>query len=128
MLYGLTDFIGLHWLIINAIIFAIFYQSVVRYGSYFHDREVKFVRGWPVLGTHYKMLLGKQPQTHAFEDIYNAYPDESFVGMYEVGGGGPVYVIRDPELIKQVTVKDFHHFVNHRFGVNEKSDPLMGRS
>lgn len=127
MYYDVTDFVGLHWLIINTIVFAILYQCVIRYWNYFNVRGIKYVRGWPILGTHYKMLLGKQPQTHAFEDIYHAYPDESFVGMYEVGGS-PVYVIRDPELIKKVTIKDFDHFVNHRFDVSEKSDPLLGRT
>lgn len=127
MFYGLTELIGLHWLIINTIICAIFYQCVIRYWSHFEDRGLKYVRGWPILGTQYKVLLGKQPITHAFDDIYNAYPDQSVVGMFEVGGG-PVYVIRDPDLIKQITIKDFDHFVNHRFQVSEKCDPLLGRT
>uniref|UniRef100_A0A182S9K1 Cytochrome P450 n=1 Tax=Anopheles maculatus TaxID=74869 RepID=A0A182S9K1_9DIPT len=38
----------------------------------------------------------------------------------------PVFVVRDPELIKQITVKDFDHFVNHRpiFGSNLDRDSI----
>ena len=32
----------------------------------------------------------------------------------------PGYVIADPELIKNITIKDFDHFVNHiEFGTND---------
>lgn len=40
----------------------------------------------------------------------------------------PVLVLRDKELIKRVTVKDFDHFVNRMKFVDEDSDPLLGRS
>jgi len=39
----------------------------------------------------------------------------------------PVYIIRDPEIIKQITVKDFDHFVNHRGNIDEHIDPIFGR-
>lgn len=37
----------------------------------------------------------------------------------------PLLMIRDPELIKQITIKDFDHFINHRniFGVDEEYGP-----
>lgn len=47
--------------------------------------------------------------------------------MYNIGGQ-PMYVIRDIEMIKKITSKDFDHFVNHRFHVEQESDPLIGRS
>lgn len=38
-------------------------------------------------------------------------------------------VIRDLELIKQITVKDFEHFLDHRdFFLDEESEPLFGKS
>ena len=40
----------------------------------------------------------------------------------------PVYFVRDPELIKQITVKEFDHFVNHRMKMDEELEPLFGRS
>lgn len=41
----------------------------------------------------------------------------------------PLLVIRDPEIIKQLAVKDFDHFANHReFLFTAEVEPLMGNS
>lgn len=37
-------------------------------------------------------------------------------------------MIRDPDLIKQITVKDFDYFMDHRTIVPEESDPLWGKN
>lgn len=34
-------------------------------------------------------------------------------------------MIKDPELIKEITVKEFDHFVDHRGIIREDSDPLL---
>ena len=39
----------------------------------------------------------------------------------------PVYFLNDPELIKQIAIKDFDHFVNHRTQIDENIDPMFGR-
>lgn len=36
--------------------------------------------------------------------------------------------MNDPELIKQITVKDFDHFIDHRMQIDEKIEPLFGRN
>lgn len=40
----------------------------------------------------------------------------------------PVLVVRDPEVLKQLTVKDFDYFENHRSFLDERSDTLFGNS
>ncbi|KAI9582886.1 hypothetical protein GQX74_012103 [Glossina fuscipes] len=42
----------------------------------------------------------------------------------------PVLLIRDPDIIKQITVKDFNHFINHRALFNDENDKnnLFGSS
>lgn len=37
-------------------------------------------------------------------------------------------MIKDPELIKQITVKDFDHFVNHQKLISEDIDPMFGKN
>jgi cytochrome P450 family 9 len=39
-----------------------------------------------------------------------------------------MYTIRDPELIKQIAIKDFDHFPQHRMIMNPESDPLFMKS
>lgn len=38
------------------------------------------------------------------------------------------FVLRDPEAIKQIAVKDFDHFEDHRTFTDEKTDKLFGNS
>lgn len=37
-------------------------------------------------------------------------------------------LLRDPQLIKQLTVRDFDHFMNHRVLMTEELDPLFGKN
>ncbi|KOB74839.1 Cytochrome P450, partial [Operophtera brumata] len=49
-----------------------------------------------------------------------------FVGKYEFMN--PIVIIRDLELVKKITVKDFEHFIDHRSFIDEVNDPLFGRN
>jgi len=40
----------------------------------------------------------------------------------------PIYVLRDPELIISVTIKNFDYFCNHRNFVNEDLEPISGKT
>ncbi|KAF2897107.1 hypothetical protein ILUMI_09067 [Ignelater luminosus] len=46
-----------------------------------------------------------------FQDLYNNYTNQRYVGIYQFHM--PSLLLLDPELIKQITVKDFDHFVDH---------------
>lgn len=37
-------------------------------------------------------------------------------------------MIKDPELVKQLTVKDFDHFTDHRSFVDPESEPIWGNN
>lgn len=49
-----------------------------------------------------------------------------YIGMYQ--GTLPTLLIRDPEIIKEVTVKEFDHFLNHRLFVPDGVDALWSRN
>lgn len=119
--------IGIPWLIVLTLAFLFVYKFIIKHWNFFKKNDVKFIRGLPLLGTQYDLLLGNKAAPDSLLDIYMAYPHESVVGIYDIGGQ-PMYVIRDIELIKKITTKDFDHFVNHKFHVEVKSDPLIGRS
>lgn len=62
---------------------------------------------------------------HLFEEN-ECENDFRVSGMFEFKN--PVFIIRDPEVIKKVTIKDFDHFQDHRFWMDEKSDKMLGKS
>lgn len=40
----------------------------------------------------------------------------------------PVLMIRDPELIRLITIKHFDYFSNHKVVITEDIDPLFGKN
>ncbi|KAK5641859.1 hypothetical protein RI129_010406 [Pyrocoelia pectoralis] len=72
------------------------------------------------------MLTAKRPPPHLLEDFYYQYHNERYVGFYQFLL--PTLIIRDLDLIKNITVKDFETFPEHRTFVTEDVDPLFGRS
>jgi cytochrome P450 family 9 len=39
----------------------------------------------------------------------------------------PVYFIRDPEIIKKLTIKEFENFTDHRLVIDEEVEPLFAK-
>lgn len=49
-----------------------------------------------------------------------------YIGIYGLMQE-PVLLLKDPDLIKQITVKDFDAFPQHKTIVDEDADPLWGK-
>lgn len=118
---------GLSSLLTLTVISAFIYQFIYKYWSYFTDRNIKYVRGIPLFGTNYKMIFGQEAPGPAVQRLYKTFPTEQIIGMYDMGGF-PLYVVRDPNLIKQIGIQDFNCFMNHSFDIGEKTDPLMAKN
>jgi cytochrome P450 family 9 len=58
--------------------------------------------------------------------MYNKLKGYKYGGVYQFFI--PVVLLRDPELIKMVTVKDFEHFLDHQFPITEEVEPLFGKA
>ncbi|CAD0199579.1 unnamed protein product [Chrysodeixis includens] len=94
--------------------------------KYFEERGIKYVPGIPLFGNSFKSTFVKRHIFYDLMDVYTAYPDEKYVGYLELTV--PILMIRDPELIKNITIKDFDHFTDHREFFTEDSDPLFAGS
>lgn len=40
----------------------------------------------------------------------------------------PVLVVRDPDLVKEVTIKSFDHFSENDYEVDKRHDPIFARN
>ncbi|NP_001103404.1 cytochrome P450, family 9, subfamily a, polypeptide 19 [Bombyx mori] len=94
--------------------------------SYFSKHEIKSVTPLPILGNMGKIVFKFNHLVDDISQLYNNFPEERFVGRYEFVN--PVIYIRDIEIVKRITIKDFEHFLDHRTIVNEDSDPMFGRN
>uniref|UniRef100_U5EY79 Putative cytochrome n=1 Tax=Corethrella appendiculata TaxID=1370023 RepID=U5EY79_9DIPT len=97
--------------IIFAIILIIYYK-ITKDSYYFCDKPIPSLKPIFPLGSNWKTLVGLETMYDFFINAFNKFPDAKIFGMFEIST--PVYVIKDPEVIKKIGVKDFDHFVDHR--------------
>lgn len=114
--------IGIAILILGTTILAYAINWVYYWSKYWEKKGVKCVPAVPLFGNCLPMILNKKNVGEILEDVYNAYPEESAIGYYEFLT--PRLLIRDNELVQKVLIKDFGHFVDHGFEVDEKKNPL----
>lgn len=104
----------------------IVYNCVLKNWWYFSNRNTKFIRGWPIIGTLHEFFFGNKSFADAVNSFYNKFPNQAFFGIYELTH--PVFIIRDPDLVKKITVQDFEHFLNHQGNFDDELDSLLSRS
>jgi hypothetical protein len=59
-----------------------------------------------------------------YHKVYKRFKNEKLVGMFQVTT--PNILIRDPQLVEEILIKNFSHFHDHGFDVDEKTNPLEG--
>lgn len=102
------------------------YNGILKNWWYFSSRNTKFIRGWPFVGTLYEFFFGNKSFADVVAHFYYKFENEPFFGIYELTY--PVFVIRDPDLVKKITTQDFEHFLNHQSNFDEHLDSLLARS
>ncbi|CAH1174260.1 unnamed protein product [Phaedon cochleariae] len=94
--------------------------------SYWVERGVPGPQPLPIVGNIGRNILGKVSQGQIFTDIYRTYQEYSFVGIFR--GTVPYLLVRDPDFIRNIIVKDFKHFQENNVAVNEDVDPIFARN
>lgn len=117
----------LHTALIILLLSCFVYQFILKTWWFFDNLNLKYYRGAPLLGSFYKSIIGQDNEAQLSQKIYQQFPNEQIIGMYDFFGHTS-YMLRDPELVKQITITDFDHFANRRFEFDAESDPLLGRS
>lgn len=114
----------------DLLICAIFLLSVYLYRrfknlySFFDRNDVPVIEPVPFFGNAKDWILKRKPLAMIYYQVYKGLEPHRFGGMY-IGMSKNV-LIRDPELIKNILVKDFSYFQD-RQGESNRSD-LLGKS
>ncbi|XP_055598160.1 probable cytochrome P450 6a13 isoform X2 [Uranotaenia lowii] len=72
------------------------------------------------------LLTMKKHLATVCDEWYNAYKDQPFIGYFKVFK--PAVFVRDPDIIKDILVKDQSSFSANDFKVNTKLDPLLAHN
>ncbi|KAK9752549.1 Cytochrome P450 [Popillia japonica] len=112
------------WILLALAAFSLWKLS--RHYSYWRDQGIKQARQVYLLGDNAFVFFGRESFFDLLKRLYDQFPNERYFGVYQ--GTLPVLTIKDPEIIKQVTVKEFDHFLNHRSFVPDGIDPLWSKN
>jgi hypothetical protein len=97
----------LQWVTISVVlIMSVWYYCVYKY-SFWRKKGVKFVKPTFPFGNMRDVILLRKPLAEVIKKLYDEFPQEPYVGIYQFLS--PILLIRDPELIKQMMVKDFSY-------------------
>ncbi|KAF7991637.1 hypothetical protein HCN44_010438 [Aphidius gifuensis] len=99
----------------------VYYYLICNY-NYWKNKRVPGPKPCLLFGNTKDPTLLKLTIGESLMNIYQAYDGSPFVGIYEMRS--PVLLLRDPDLIKQVLIKDFSHFQGRGIVMNESNDPL----
>ncbi|XP_026324948.1 uncharacterized protein LOC113233928 [Hyposmocoma kahamanoa] len=113
------------WIWLGCLVVAVFLYLRQVYGT-FKRQGVKTSKIIPPFGTMTRILLQREHFTEQITKTYNQFSDQRFYGAFQFLT--PFLQVRDIELIKKITVKDFEHFLDHNVFINEECDPLFGRN
>ncbi|XP_014476486.1 PREDICTED: cytochrome P450 9e2-like [Dinoponera quadriceps] len=94
--------------------------------DYFKKHGIHHVSPWPVLGNLGPMFLCQTSMAELLKKVYDMSPNAKYVGFFDAMN--PVVMIRDPELIKSIAVKNFEIFPEHRSFIDEVNDPMLGKN
>ncbi|XP_019700138.1 cytochrome P450 9e2-like [Harpegnathos saltator] len=93
--------------------------------TYWKKRGVPYIRMIPAMEMSWKMFLRRITVIEFSQFIHNYMPDAKYIGHMDMGT--PTVFLHDPELIRDVMVKDFDYFPDHRIG-SEEIDPLFSKN
>lgn len=101
-----------------------FYVFARHTYSYWERKGIPSIPGASYLFGHLRpVLLQQTAMPYHIIRLYNS-TSERFIGMY--GLFRPILLVRDPELVQNIMIKDFGHFTDRGIYHNVNDDPLSG--
>lgn len=110
------------FLLITSVIFIV-YKYFTWDFDYWSKRNVKFIKPTPFIGNFGDVLATKKSIGGFLSDFYFKMPGLDYFGIWVFGT--PHLVVRSPELIKHILVKDFNSFSDRTIASDKNADPIM---
>ncbi|XP_022174826.1 probable cytochrome P450 6a14 [Myzus persicae] len=98
------------------------YKYTTSTYKYWKTKSVTFATPVPLFGNIKDHVTLRMTQGECLKNIYNDFPGEKFVGMYQLQT--PTLLLRDPETIRLFLVKSFSHFTDRGFLYDGHREPL----
>jgi cytochrome P450 family 6 len=90
--------------------------------NYWKNRNVPSAKPTFPFGNFGDIVFQRATMGHVFANIYKEFGGEKYGGTYAFAK--PYFIFRDPDVIKNVLVKDFSSFYDRGVLMDEERDPL----
>ncbi|KYN44186.1 Cytochrome P450 9e2 [Trachymyrmex septentrionalis] len=115
------------WILLSLLTGAIaIYYYFFKNLKFFEKHGITHIPPWPIVGNMGPVFLRQRSIAENIQKVYYLNKDAKYVGFFD--GMNPIVMIRDPDLIKAIGVKNFETFPDHRAFVDEVNDPLFGKN
>ncbi|KAJ9579359.1 hypothetical protein L9F63_024533, partial [Diploptera punctata] len=114
------------WAAVISLILLVAYLIGTWNHDYFTKRNTPCLKTVPFLGNSSPVFFREITFSQHILNIYVKLRGYKFGGIFEFMK--PVLFLRDPKLIKLVTIKDFEYFTDHQFQYDEDLEPLINKS
>ncbi|XP_059612487.1 probable cytochrome P450 9f2 [Phlebotomus argentipes] len=102
------------------------YRWLTDNQNYFKARNIPEGERNYGFGTFFKIFLKQASTQELIMEYYNRFKNNQIAGLWEMNR--PFYFIRDPKIVKKITVKSFDHFHDKVNIIDEHMDPFLGNS
>jgi len=114
----------LYVVVLVACTLAVVYTYFKMSFKYWKKRNVPYVAPSFPFGNIADALFFRKSVGHVHEEFYKKLEGEKYGGIYAFTK--PIFVFRDPDIIKNVLVKDFISFHDRGIFMDEEIEPLTG--
>ncbi|KAB0794213.1 hypothetical protein PPYR_13833 [Photinus pyralis] len=102
-----------------------FYKQFCKPLKHWTNPEVPHDSPLPVVGNILRTVLRVKSFNDILKELYRKYSHNRYFGFYMFSC--PSLVICDPDLVKQICIKDFSYFSDHRPFLQKSSDPTVSK-
>ena len=110
------------------LILTLFYFYSVRNRNYWKNQGIETAPGFlPLFGHVLSVILVRSNLSTVCNELYkNWLPKRNILGIFFLTK--PMLIVRDPELIKNILIKDFQSFRNNMIIVDARYDPFLSKN
>ncbi|XP_018562133.1 cytochrome P450 6k1 isoform X1 [Anoplophora glabripennis] len=112
-------------LVLLAVLFYLVYRYSTRNHDYWKKRGVPFEKPVFLAGSLWEVFKGQRHVGKHLGHLYKKY-NTPYFGIYIMGK--PYLVLRNPNIIKTITIRDFTNFDDRTFACDKNADAISGNS
>lgn len=99
------------------------YQKGRENEDFFSTWKIKYSTPSFIFGHVYKLIVKRQDMFTFIQNLYNEFPDVKASGLWDMRT--PRVLVRDLDLVKKLTVKDFDSFMDHKAILEADADEWL---